>query len=233
MKVLNSAKAFREHYATRAPSVFSGAKALAAGGALATSVTGASAFAAGTAAAQASAWSTLVGWPLIGTIAAGKATAAGVAAGLAAAGSAAVLVPAVLLGGGAAYVIYRNRKKTTLQKTSGMERLADAFARVACLPMMACAVSVCAANPASVEAVRNYVQKEMGAWGYAESYVRAGFNEALRHSPDEINGQYDWAMRQLASGSTEGIGATLQELPLNAVKDFAEGFRKKFVGCIG
>ena len=69
MKVLNSAKAFREHYATRAPSVFSGAKALAAGGALATSVTGASAFAAGTAAAQASAWSTFVGWPLIGTIA--------------------------------------------------------------------------------------------------------------------------------------------------------------------
>ena len=233
MKVLNSAKAFREHYATRAPSVFSGAKALAAGGALATSVTGASAFAAGTAAAQASAWSTLVGWPLIGTIAAGKATAAGVAAGLAAAGSAAVLVPAVLLGGGAAYVIYRNRKKTALQKTSGMERLADAFARVACLPMMACAVSVCAANPANVDAVRNYVQKEMGAWGYAESYVRARFNEALRHSPDEINGQYDWAMRQLASGSTEGIGATLQELPLNAVKDFAEGFRKKFVGCIG
>ena len=233
MKVLNSAKAFREHYATRAPSVFSGAKALAAGGALATSVTGASAFAAGTAAAQASAWSSFVGWPLIGTIAAEKATAAGVAAGLAAAGSAAVLVPAVLLGGGAAYVIYRNRKKTTLQKTSGMERLADAFARVACLPMMACAVSVCAANPANVEAVRNYVQKEMGAWGYAESYVRAGFNEALRHSPDEINGQYDWAMRQLASGSTEGIGATLQELPLNAVKDFAEEFRKKFVGCIG
>ena len=113
------------------------------------------------------------------------------------------------------------------------ERLADAFARVACLPMMACAVSVCAANPANVDAVRNYVQKEMGAWGYAESYVRARFNEALRHSPDEINGQYDWAMRQLASGSTEGIGATLQELPLNAVKDFAEGFRKKFVGCIG
>ena len=233
MKVLNSAKAFREHYATRAPSVFSGAKALAAGGALATSVTGASAIAAGTAAAQASAWSSFVGWPLIGTIAAEKATAAGVAAGLAAAGSAAVLVPAVLLGGGVAYVIYRNRKKMTLQKTSGMERLADAFARVACLPMMACAVSVCAANPANVDAVRNYVQKEMGAWGYAESYVRAGFEEALRHSPDEINGQYDWAMKQLASGSAEGIGATPQELPLDAVKDFAEGFRKKFASCIG
>ena len=233
MKVLNSAKAFREHYATLAPNVFAGAKALAAGGALATSVTGASAFAAGTAAAQASAWSTFVGWPLIGTIAAEKATAAGVAAGLAAAGSAAVLVPAVLLGGGAAYVIYRNRKKKSLQKTSGMERLADAFARVACLPMLACAVSVCAANPANVDAVRNYVQKEMGAWGYAESYVRAGFDEALRHSPEEINGQYDWAMRQLASGSTEGIGATPQELPLDAVKDFAEDFRKKFAGCIG
>ena len=233
MKVLNSAKAFREHYATRAPSVFCGAKALAAGGALATSVTGASAIAAGTAAAQASAWSSFVGWPLIGTIAAEKATAAGVAAGLAAAGSAAVLVPAVLLGGGVAYVVYRNRKKKSLQKTSGMERLADAFARVACLPMMACAVSVCAANPANVDAVRNYVQKEMGAWGYAESYVRAGFDEALRHSPDEINGQYDWTMRQLASGSMEGIGATPQELPHDAVKDFAEGFRKKFASCIG
>lgn len=233
MKVLNSANAFREHYATRAPSVFCGAKALAAGGALATSVTGASAFAAGTAAAQASAWSTFVGWPLIGTIAAEKATAAGVAAGLAAAGSAAVLVPAVLLGGGAAYVIYRNRKKKSLQKTSGMEGLADAFARVACLPMLACAVSVCAANPANVDAVRNYVQKEMGAWGYAESYVRAGFDEALRYSPVEINGQYDWALRQLASGSTEGIGASPQELPLDAVRDFAEGFRKKFASCIG
>ena len=233
MKVLNSAKAFREHYATRAPSVFSGAKALAAGGALATSMTGASALAAGTAAAQASVWSTFAGWPLIGTIAAEKATAAGVAAGLAAAGSAAVLVPAVLLGGGAAYAIYRNRKKKSLQKTSGMERLADAFARVACLPMLACAVSVCAANPASVDAVRNYVQKEMGAWGYAESYVRAGFDEALRHSPDEINGQYDWAMKQLAAGSAEGIGATPQELPHDAVKGFAEDFRKKFAGCIG
>ena len=84
-----------------------------------------------------------------------------------------------------------------------------------------------------VDAVRNYVQKEMGAWGYAESYVRAGFDEALRYSPDEINGQYDWAMRQLASGSTEGIGATPQELPLDAVRDFAEGFRKKFASCIG
>lgn len=233
MKVLNSAKAFREHYATRAPSVFSSAKALAAGGALASSVTGASAFAAGTAAAQASAWSTFVGWPLIGTIAAEKATAAGVAAGLAAAGSAAVLVPAVLLGCGAAYVVYHNRRKTSLQKTSGIEGLADAFAHVACLPMMARAVSVCAANPANVDAVRNYVQKEMGAWGYAESYVRAGFEEALRHSPDEINGQYDWAMRQLASGSTEGIGATPQELPHNAVRDFAEDFRKGFATCIG
>ena len=119
------------------------------------------------------------------------------------------------------------------RKSSGMERLADAFARVACLPMMACAVSVCAANPASVDAVRNYVQKEMGAWGYAESYVRAGFDEALRHSPDEINGQYDWAMKQLAAGSAEGIGATPQELPHDAVKGFAEDFRKKFAGCIG
>ena len=232
MKVLNSAKAFREHYATRAPNVLDGVKAVAAGGALATSVTGASAIAAGTAAAQASAWSSFVGWPLIGTIAAEKATAAGVAAGLVAAGSAAVLVPAVLLGGGVAYVVYRNRKKKTLQKTSGMERLADAFARVACLPMMACAVSVCAANPANVDAVRNYIQNEMGAWGYAESYVRAGFEEALRHSPDEIIGQYDWAMRQLASGSTDGIGATPQELPHDAVKDFAEEFSKGFVACI-
>ena len=78
-------------------------------------------------------------------------------------------------------------------------------------------------------------------WSFGKAYEKTKtlyslnltFNEALRHSPDEINGQYDWAMRQLASGSTEGIGATLQELPLNAVKDFAEEFRKKFVGCIG
>ena len=233
MKVLSSSKAFREHYSKKAGNVFEKAKAAAAGSALAGCVTGTSALAIGTTAAQASIWSTFAGWPLIGGIAAGKATAAGVAAGLAAAGSAAVLVPAAVAGGGLAYVVYRNRKKTTLHKASGVENLAHAFARVACLPMMALAVSTCKANPGCTDAVRDYVTRELGAWGYTESYVRAGFEEALRHSPDEINGQYDWAMRQLASGSTEGIGATPQELPHDAVKDFAEEFRRKFAGCIG
>lgn len=233
MKVLNSSKAFREHYAKRATNVFNVAAAVGAGGAATGGMVSASAAAASTAAINASAWSAFTSWPLIGGIAAGKAAAAGSAAAVAAATSAAVLLPAIAVGGGiAAGVIYWSRRKKTMHKGSRVEVLADAFAHVACLPMMALAVSVCQANPSNTEAVRNYVVKEMGAWGYAESYVREGFDEAMRHSQEEINGRYAWSIRQLQSGSTEGIGATPAELPVEAVRGFAESFKRDFESCL-
>ena len=233
MKVLNSAKAFNEHYATRAENFSERAKATATGGLVASSMVGTTAVTTGVVAAQTSAWSEFAGWPVVGAFAAGKAAGAGVAAGLAAAGSATLIVPALLVGGGVAYLAYRNRKRKPCQRGSNVAEVANAFAHVAFLPMMACAVSVCNANPANVESVRNYVLKEMGAWGYAESYVRAWFDETMKHTADELNGYYDWAMRQLASGTTEGIGATPEELPYEAVQEFADEFKSDFELCIG
>lgn len=224
MEVLSSPKAFLDKYVTRVPNVFSVAKSAMAG----TAVTGTSLAVAGTAAANASAWSLGSGLPLIGSFCAGKAAAAGVAAAL----GAGVLLPALALGGGAAYYVYRKRGKRSFQKTSGVSHVAHAFARVACLPMMSLAVTVCNANPANRDAVRDYVVNKLGSWGYAESYARAGFDEAMKYSPEEINGQYEWAMRQLESGSTDGIGATPRELPADAVRGFAEDFRKGFEACI-
>ena len=233
MKVLNSAKAFSEHYATRAGDFSEGAKATAVGGFMASGMVGTAAVTTGVVAAQTSVWSAVAGWPVIGAFAAGKAAEVGVAAGLAAAGSATLIVPALLVGGGVAYLAYRNRKRKPCQRGSNVAEVANAFAHVACLPMMARAVSVCNANPANVESVKNYVLKEMGAWGYAESYVQTWFDEAMKHTADELNVHYDWAMRQLASGTTEGIGATPEELPHEAVREFAEKFKSDFESCIG
>ena len=233
MKVLNSSKAFSEHYATRVGNFSDWAKATAAGGVMASGMVGTTAVTTGVVAAQTSMWSAFAGWPLVGAFAAEKATEAGIAAGLAVAGSATLIVPALLVGGGVAYLAYRNRKRKPCQKGSTVGDVANAFARVAWLPMMALAVSVCNANPANVEPVRNYILKEMGAWGYAESYIQAGFDEAMKHKPDEINGYYDCAMRQLASGSTEGIGATPEELHYKAVREFADQFKSDFEFCIG
>lgn len=233
MRILNSKKAFLAHYAKRVPNVYDMLGAVGKGSIVAGGAASASAFAVGTTVAHASLWSTFAGWPLIGTFAAGKATAAGIAAGLAAVGSPAVVVPAAVIGGGVAYACYRRRGKRTLRKTSGIEELADAFARVACLPMLALAVQLCTANPANIEPVREYLQKELCGWGYSEAYVRDGFDEALRHSAPELYGHYGWAMRQLGAGSTEGIGATPEELPVDAVRDFAEEFHKDLKFCIG
>ena len=73
----------------------------------------------------------------------------------------------------------------------------------------------------------------MGAWGYSESYVQALFDETMKHTAAELNGHYDWAMRQLTSGTTEGIGATPEELPYEAVREFADKFKSDFEFCIG
>ena len=233
MRVLNSAKAFSEHYATRAGNFSEWAKATAAGGFMASGMVGTTAVTTGVVAAQTSVWSAFAGWPVIGTFAAGKAAGAGVAAGLAAAGSATLIVPALIVGGGVAYLAYRNRKRKPCQRGSNVAEVANAFAHVAYLPMMARAVSICNTNPANVESVRNYVLKEMGAWGYAESYVQALFDETMKKTAAELNGHYDWAMRQLASGTTEGIGATPEELPHEAVREFADKFKSDFEFCIG
>lgn len=233
MEVLNSSKAFREHYTQLAGDVFDAVEAAGKGGAVAGGVVGTAAAAVGTAAAHASVWSTFASWPVIGSFAAGKATAAGVAAATAVAGSAVVVVPAVLIGGGVAYALYQKRQKKAIQKGTDANELANAFARIACLPMLALAVSICQTNPANVEGVRGYLNRELGAWGYSEQYIQAGFDEALRHSPEAINGHYEWAMRQLESGTTEGIGATPRELPRDAVRNFAEEFRRNFEFCIG
>ena len=96
MRVLNSAKAFSEHYATRAGNFSEWAKATAAGGFMASGMVGTTAVTTGVVAAQTSVWSAFAGWPVIGTFAAGKAAGAGVAAGLAAAGSATLIVPALV-----------------------------------------------------------------------------------------------------------------------------------------
>ena len=224
MNVLSSSKSFCDHYAAYSADIASALKSAAAGSV----VTGTSLAVAGTAAANASIWSLGAGLPWVGGLCAGKAAAVGVAAAM----GAGVLLPALAVGGCVAYFFYGSRGKRPLQKTSGISDIAHAFARVACLPMMACAVSVCNANPANREPVLAYIQKEMGAWGYAESYVRAGFEEAMKYSPEAINGQYEWAMRQLASGSTEGIGATPSELPVDVVRGFAEDFKRKFEACI-
>lgn len=231
MRVLNSSEAFREHYAKKACNAFEVTKATLGGCTMASGAAGTAAWAVGASAAQASVWSTFAGWPLVGSFAAGKAAAVGWAAGMAALGSATVLLPATLLGLGVAYGIYRHRNKKTLQKGSGIEELADAFARVAFLPMLALAVAACRSNPENEEPVRDYVVRTMGAWGYAEPYSRARFDEALGFSPEQINGQYGWAERQLASGSTEGIGATPAELPIGAIRGFAEEFSSQFKRC--
>jgi len=233
MKVLNSSTAFREHYARRANDVLEGAKAIGAGGLAAGGVTASSALAVGHAAAGASLWSLGSGLPLVGSILAGKATAVGIAAGTAAVGSAAVILPALLIGGGVAYAVYRNRKKAPIQKASAVEEVANAFARVACLPMLALAVSFCRANPASADAVEGYLQRELGAWGYAESYIRDGFAEAMRHSPEELNDGYEWMIGQLKSGSTAVFGVAPAELPVDAVRGFAEDFKKAFEANLG
>lgn len=233
MKVLNSSKAFSEHYATRVGNFSDWAKATAAGGVMASGMVGTTAVTTGVVAAQTSMWSAFAGWPLVGAFAAEKATEAGIAAGLAVAGSATLIVPALLLGGGVAYLAYRNRKRKPCQRGSSVVGVANAFAHVAWLPMMALAVSICNANPANAEPVKDYVLREMGAWGYAEPYVQAWFEEAMKHTADELNGHYNWAMRQLVSGSTEGIGATPEELPPEVVREFADKFKSDFEFCIG
>jgi len=234
MKVLNSSKLFREHYATRAVNVFGIATALGAGSALSSGVVGTSAAVASTAAVNASAWSAFASWPLVGGLCAGKAAAVGAAAATAAATSAAVLVPAgLILGAGVACAFYFGRGRKTIQKGSRIDDLADAFAHVAFLPMLSRAVAFCKAHPSNTESVRNYFLKKMAEWGYAESYARAGFDEAMRHSAAEIDGQYKWAMRRLKAGTTEGIGATPAELPLDAVRGFADEFKKDFESCKG
>ena len=233
MKVLYSTTAFREHYVSRVPDAWDTAKAAAKGGAAATSVIGVSSLAAGTVVAQTSLWSTFAGWPLIGAFAAGKATAAGLAAGIAVAGSAVVLPIALATGGVIAYNAYQNRKAHSLQRQSGISTIANAFARFACLPMMALALTVCRANPANVEPVRNFILRELGAWGYAEAYIRARFEEAMKYSPAEIDERYAWLMNQLEAGSTDEIGATPAELPPAVVRAFAEEFKRNLSNCIG
>jgi len=234
MRVLNSSEAFLKHYAASgvSPCRLMGA----AGGGVVTGggfIAGAG-WLAGTAAANASAWSALASWPLIGSFAAGKAAAIGITAGVAAASSAAVLVPAAVIGGGVAYAVYRMRGKRSLQKGSRVEELANAFAHVAFLPTMALAVTVCKANPANTMSVRDYILKKAATWGYAESYIRANFDETLeRFSAKDLNGQYKWAMAQLESGSAQGIGATVAELPPKAIKRFADAFKNDFESCIG
>lgn len=224
MKVLASSKLFNRQYSRHVASCGDVAAGVAAAGCVA----GTSAAAVGVAAAQASAWSLASGLPWVGALCAGKATAAGVAAGAAALGSAVVLVPALFVGGGVVYVVYRNRAKRPLQEGTDVESLAHAFASVAFLPVLARAVTVCKENPSAFEEVSKYLIKEMCAWGYLESYVRDMLHNAMRQSPEDISRQYDRAMDQLASGSTEGIGASPSELPCDVVRKFAEDFRDGF-----
>ncbi len=228
MNVLASSKTFKEKYSKRA----FGLGGVAAGLVTASGIAGTAATAASVAATQASAWTICASWPLIGSFCAGKAAAVGFAAGTAALGSAAVLAPAMIAGGGVAYVIYRNKKKRSLHKCTGIESLAHAFASVALLPMLGLAVSVCKSNPINTKEVTKYLIKELGAWGYSEAYVRNVFDNAMRLTPEEINRRYDQSMHLLASGSTEGIGTTPKELPYKEVRKFAEDFRKGFEACM-
>ncbi len=227
MKILTSSKAFKEKYTKHVLRV----GAVAAGVATTSCVAGTAATAVGFAATQASAWTLGSSLPLIGSWCAGHATMAGIAAGTSALGSVVVLGPALLVGGVACW-IYRNSQKQSLQKGSPVEGLAHAFASVAFLPMLALAVSVCRNNPSNLSAVSEYIHNAMGAWGYSEPYVRDVFDNAMRQSPEELGSRYNEAMCRLASGSTDGIGATPQELPYEEVQKFAEDFRNEFESCL-
>jgi hypothetical protein len=233
MRVLNSSEVLKAKYVARVGSVADAMRAVSAGGAVASGVTGASAIAAGAAAAKASVWSIGVGLPLIGELCAGEAVMVGTTAGVAALGSATVVLPAIAIGGAVAYVCYRNRKKRSLHKGSRIEDVARAFAGVAFLPMLALAVAACRKNSANLEPVRDYVLKEMGAWGYSESYVRSEFDKAMKCTPEELNSRFDDAICQLESGSTEGIGATPAELPADVIRGFADKFSKDFGSNLG
>ncbi len=229
MNVLVSSKAFKEKYAKSVLCIGD----LAKGGAVTSCVAGASATAVGVAATQASVvWTLGSSLPLIGSWCAGQATMAGLAAGTAALGSAVVLGPALLVGGGVVYLLYQNGKKRSIHEGTPIESLAHTFASVAFLPMLALAVSVCKSNPANLEGVSEYLHKVIGAWGYSESYVRNLFDNAMLQSPEELGRRYDQAMRLLESGSTDGIGATPRELPYEEVRKFAEEFRNGFEACM-
>ena len=231
MKVLTSSTAFNDHYAD--PNRRAAALA-AAGLGLGTTATlmAAGAAAAGTAAAGASAWTLGAGLPLVGGWCAAHASAVGVAAGTAALTSAAVLAPALIAGGGLAFLAYRRKWNRALQKGSGVSALAHAFAGVAFLPMMALAVTTCQTHPEKAEYLRDRILKETGAWGYAESYVRERFEEAMKSSSSELDRRYSQKLELLKRGSTEGIGATPEELPVNVVQAFAENFKRDLQSCI-
>lgn len=228
MQVLRSTKAFCEKYSKKSFKDF--VVAGGAGGAVTTVFVGTVSSAAASAAAAATPWAVATGWPLIGGLAASKVAAVSAAAASAAVGTA--ILPAVVVGGVVTCVMLKKRKKRAIQKESGVSDLADAFAHIAWLPMLARASEFCARCPRSREPILRYVQKTMGDWGYSEAYVRNQFDEALSESRDALDTRYDVYMGKLNAGKIDELGVSPQELPPTVVKQFADEFRNGFQSCI-
>ena len=231
MQVLRSTETFRKQYVRRIPGLLDILKAGGTGTVTTWGIVSGASVLAAKAAAAATVWSSATGWPLIGGLATAKVAAVSAAAASAAAST--VLLPAVLVGGGVTYVMIEKRKKRAIQKGSSVSDLADAFAHVAWLPMLAQASELCVRSPQSREAMLRYVQKTMGDWGYSEAYVQSRFDEAMSESRDALVARYDTYMGKLKAGETDEFDVSPKELPSAAVGKFAAEFRDGFQACIG
>ena len=198
MKVLYSTKQFKDKYVENTSTVVRGLTATTG----CVAVAGGWMTAAGTAAASASGWSTVataaswVPWfgPSVASWAAGKAAAVG----LAAAFGASVLVPAILVGGGVAYMAYRKADgKREMAKTTPIETIADAFANVAFLPMAAKAIEVAQRNPGLANEMQDRVFNTAREWGYSDEYIWSLRDKYCAMSPDAIRRRYDENMAKI------------------------------------
>lgn len=220
MGVLYSAKLFNEKY-VEGVSPFARGIAAATGGA---AVAGGMMTAAGTAAASASAWSLFSGLPLVGSLAAGKA----VAVGFSAAFGPMVLIPALLLAGGAAYAASRAVEgKHTMQKTSPADALADAFANIAFLPMAAKIKDIVDHCPDLAQTLCGRGFRKMREWGYDDGYIKSLCNVYVRMSPEEIRRQYRNRLNQLRKGNVRVFNCKGSELPAELVESYAQSFEKE------
>ena len=232
MKVLRSTDAFRKMYVTSSIGTGDLVKAGGSGVATMTGLVGGFSLMAAKLAAVTTPWAVATGWPVVGGLAATKVAAISAAAASAAASAA--LLPAALAGGGIAcgIIAVKKMKKRTIQKGSSVSDLADAFARVAWLPMFAQASELCARSPQSREAMLQYVQKTLGDWGYSESYVQNQFDEAMAEPRDALAARYDAYMGKLKAGEVDEFDVSPEELPAAAVGKFAVEFRDGFKSCL-
>lgn len=230
MAVLCSTRAFSDKYARTAVDFLGGVKMFIGG--IATSG-GAVATAVGTTTVvttTTSVFAPFTTWPFIGAFAAGKVAAAGAAA--AAAATSIALLPALALGAGASYLIYRGLKKKSLHKGSNIEDLADDVAHIAWLPMLSRASELCRENQTQKAATLAHVQNVMRDWGYAEAYTKRLFEDALESSASELDERFCSKMKALKDKQEGGFKVSLRELPRGFMQKLSEDFKSQFESCI-